>query len=78
MAAMSNVTWMVVVFVVLMIMSSTLSPSSSCYARTIEDGANSLVCLHVGKCQDHCQTACSLSGKPSTGAYCKIDECCCT
>ncbi|KAI4965695.1 hypothetical protein ZWY2020_051096 [Hordeum vulgare] len=76
MAATSNATCMAAVFVVLMIMSSTLS-STSCYARTIEDGANSPVCFHVGKCQDHCQTACSVSGKPSTGAYCKIDECCC-
>ncbi|KAF7072504.1 hypothetical protein CFC21_077614 [Triticum aestivum] len=76
MAHKSNVTRMAAVFVVLMIMSSTLS-SSSCYARTIEDGVDSPVCFHVEKCQDRCQTACSIGGKPSTGAYCKIDQCCC-
>ncbi|KAF6988435.1 hypothetical protein CFC21_005971 [Triticum aestivum] len=74
MAPKSNATRMVAVFVVLMIMSSTLS-SSSCYARTIEDGAP--VCSRVEKCQDRCQTACSISGKPSTGAYCNNDQCCC-
>ncbi|KAF7031497.1 hypothetical protein CFC21_042815 [Triticum aestivum] len=67
MASKSTMTRMAAFFVVLMIMSSTLS-SSSCYARTIQDGVNPPVCFHVEKCQDRCQTACSLSGKPSTGA----------
>ncbi|VAI52692.1 unnamed protein product [Triticum turgidum subsp. durum] len=75
MAAKSNATRKAVIFVVLMIMASTLS-SSSCYARTIEDGAN-LPCFHQEKCEDRCQTVCGLSFKPSAHAYCKKDQCCC-
>ncbi|KAM3297245.1 hypothetical protein ACQJBY_039224 [Aegilops geniculata] len=76
MAAQSDATRKVVIFVVLMIMASTLA-SSSCYARTIEDGAN-LPCFHQEKCKDRCQTVCGLSFKPSAHAYCnKQDQCCC-
>uniref|UniRef100_A0A8R7TZS6 Uncharacterized protein n=1 Tax=Triticum urartu TaxID=4572 RepID=A0A8R7TZS6_TRIUA len=76
MASKSTTTRMAAVFVVLMIMSFTLS-SSPCYACTIEDGANPPTCFHQEKCQDRCQTACSISGQPSIGAYCKLDQCCC-
>ncbi|EMS61469.1 hypothetical protein TRIUR3_31866 [Triticum urartu] len=77
MAPMSNATRKAVIFVVLMVMASTLS-SSFCYARTIADGANPpLYCFYVEKCKDRCQIACSLSFKSSTGPYCKHNQCCC-